>query len=315
MKEFIINKNDSGQRLDKFISKAVPKLPKSLLYKYIRLKRIKLNGKRCEISQILSENDILNLYINDEFFSEPRENKKPQLKTDASALNVVYEDENIIIVYKPVGVDVHQGAQRSDDTLIDMICAYLYGKGEYIPERENSFSPALCNRLDRNTSGLVIAAKNAAALREINEKIRSKEIKKQYLCICSGNLSLKHSVETAYHRKKSHNSVHILPTPCNGYKKIITEYTVLERKNGLMLLKVGLITGKTHQIRAHLSFLGAPLLGDGKYGDVKINKKYQVFTQQLCAYSLTFEFDSSGILGYLSGKTFISPTTDFQIKL
>lgn len=315
MKEFIINKNDSGQRLDKFIIKAVPKLPKSLLYKYIRLKRIKLNGKRCEISQILYENDILNLYINDEFFEDKYENKKSVLKKSSALPNIVYEDENIIVVYKPVGIDVHHGSEKPDDTLIDIIQAYLYSKGEYDPEKENSFSPALCNRLDRNTTGLVIAAKNAAALREVNEKIRLKEIKKQYLCICAGALPSEHSVETAYHCKKSHNSVIISSKPENGYKKIITEYTVLKKKNELMLVKVNLITGKTHQIRAHLSFLGAPLLGDGKYGNIKMNKKYQIFKQQLCAYSLDFDFDNFGILGYLSGKILTSPITEFQIKL
>ncbi len=314
MKEFTINKNDSGQSLDKFIIKTVPNLPKSLLYKYIRLKRIKLNGKRCEISQILCEKDILTLYINDEFFEDKSENKKIGLNRTYSQLDIVYEDENIIIVYKPVGTDVHHGAHKADDTLIDIIQAYLYKKGEYDPDKEISFSPALCNRIDRNTAGLVIAAKNAAALREINEKIRSREIKKQYLCICIGKLSQKHSIETAYHCKKNHNSVMISSNPENGYKKIITEYDIIKKKNDLMLVKVNLITGRTHQIRAHLSFLGAPLLGDGKYGNVKINKKYQVFTQQLCAYSITFDFENSDMLNYLNGKTFTSPRTEFKIE-
>lgn len=313
MKEIIINKNDSGQRLDKFITKAVPKLPKSLLYKYIRLKRIKLNGKRCEISYILNEGDKLNLYINDEFFNIPSEDKKQSLQKTSAVPNIVYEDENILIVYKPIGIDVHHGAEKTDDTLIDIIQAYLYSKGEYTPDKEHSFSPAICNRLDRNTTGLVIAAKNAAALREVNEKIRSKEIKKEYLCICSGSLPQENSVETAFHCKKSHNSVLISEKPKDGFKKIITEYTLLEKKNELMLVKVDLITGKTHQIRAHMAFLGAPILGDGKYGNVKMNKKYQVFKQQLCAYSLEFNFDNTGILGYLSRKKFTAPHTGFQI--
>ena len=314
MKEFIINLNDSGQRLDKFITKTVPKLPKSLIYKYIRLKRIKLNGKRCEISQILREGDVLNLYINDEFFENSHENKKYDFKKTFSQLNIIYEDENLLIVNKPSGIDVHHGAENNNETLIDIIQAYLYKKGEYDPEQENSFSPAICNRLDRNTTGLVIAAKNAAALREINEKIRLKQIKKQYLCICSGRLPYEHSIEIAYHCKKSHNSVILSSKPKNGYKKIITEYTILEKHNELMLVKVNLITGKTHQIRAHMSFLGAPLLGDGKYGNVKINKKYQIFKQQLCAYSLEFDFDNSDVLEYLKGKQFTAQATDFQIK-
>ncbi|MGN0612481.1 MAG: pseudouridine synthase [Porcipelethomonas sp.] len=314
MKEFIINQNDSGQRIDKFIAKAVPKLPKSLLYKYIRLKRIKLNGKRCEISRQLCQGDVLSLYINDEFFEFPVSSPERKIKKSSTLPEIVYEDENILIVYKPPGIDVHHGAQKPDETLIDIIQAYLFSKGEYKPEEENSFSPAICNRLDRNTAGLVIAAKNAAALREANEKIRLKEIGKQYLCICSGRFPSDHSVCTAYHRKGSHNSVEISSEPGEGFKKIITEYTVLEKQGGLMLVRVNLVTGRTHQIRAHLSFLGAPVLGDGKYGNVKLNKKYKIFRQQLCAYSLKFNFENEGVLGYLSGRSFTAPRTDFQFS-
>jgi len=314
MKEFIVNKNDSGQRLDKFITKAVPKLPKSLLYKYIRLKRIKLNGKRCEISQMLCEGDILNLYINDEFFDDVQ-NKKTEIRKTNLIPDIVYEDENILIAYKPVGMDVHHGAEKPDETLIDIIQAYLFSKGEYNPDEENSFSPSICNRIDRNTTGLVIAAKNAAALREINSKIKARQISKQYLCICTGKLSKEHSVETAYHLKGKHNSVHISAKPLPEYKKIITEYEVIKRKDDLMLVKVNLITGKTHQIRAHMAFLGAPLLGDGKYGIVKVNKQYKIFTQQLCAYSLTFSFEQESPLAYLDGKTFTVPKTDFLIDI
>ena len=314
MKEFVINKNDCGQRIDKFITKAVPKLPKSLLYKYVRLKRIKLNGKRCDISQMLNEGDVMQLYINDEFFDAP-EKKETEVKGDGGKLEVVYEDDNIIIVYKPQGVDVHHGAERGDDTLVDMVQAYLFAKGEYKPDEENTFSPAVCNRLDRNTSGLVIAAKNAAALRDINEKIRSRQIKKEYLCILVGKLPKKHSVEEAYHRKGSHNSVEIFPKQERDTKKIITEYTVQKEKDGLSLARIGLITGRTHQIRAHMSFLGAPLLGDGKYGRVKTNKQYKVFRQQLCAYKLTFAFEGDSVLSYLNGKSFTAPRTDFVIEI
>ncbi|MBQ3566134.1 MAG: RluA family pseudouridine synthase [Oscillospiraceae bacterium] len=315
MKEFIINKNDSGQRLDKFIIKAVPKLPKSLLYKYVRLKRIKLNGKRCEISQMLCAGDVLNLYINDEFFENNESKAVNNLTKTKSTPDIVYEDENIIIVYKPVGMDVHHGAEKPDETLIDIIQAYLYSKKEYNPDEENSFAPAICNRIDRNTTGLVIAAKNSASLREINENIRLRKIEKEYLCICSGKLPKKHSVEQAYHCKGKHNSVHISDKPLPEHKKIITEYTVLEEKNGFMLVKINLITGKTHQIRAHMSFLGAPLLGDGKYGNVKTNKQNQVFTQQLCAYSLKFNFEKNSPLEYLNSKKIISPKTGFKINL
>lgn len=311
MREMIINKNDAGQRADKFLQKALPELPKTLMYKYLRLKRIKLNGKRLNISDILKENDVLSLYINDEFFGMA--NKKDQhmelLKKVSTELDIVYEDENIIIAFKPVGMEVHRGYGASGDTLADIIGAYLYRRGEYAPEQENSFSPAVCNRLDRNTCGLVIAAKNSAALREVNKNIRERRIHKKYLCVCVGKLPLSHKTETAYHKKGQHNLVSIRKDYAEGYKKIITEYTVLEEKNGLNLVEISLITGRTHQIRAHMAFLGAPILGDGKYGNIKANKRYGIFRQQLCAYSLEFDVDVDSMLSYLNGKVFKSAQT------
>ncbi len=315
MKQFIINQNDSGQRLDKFITKAVPKLPRSLMYKYIRLKRIKLNGKRCDISQMLNANDIIDMYINDEFFESANEKTSVRISSQEKIPPIVYEDNNIMIIFKPKGIDVHQGAEKPDETLIDMITAYLYKKGEYSPDTESSFSPAVCNRLDRNTAGLVIAAKNAASLREMNRIIKQRLIKKEYLCICGGKLAENSAVAEAYHRKGNHNKVNISLTPESDSKKIITKYEMLKKRNDLMLIKVELLTGRTHQIRAHLAFLGAPILGDGKYGSVKLNKKYKVFRQQLCAYSITFENEPAGILGYLSKKTFNAPKNDFEINL
>ncbi len=314
MKEYTVNKNDSGQRVDKFISKAVPRLPKSLLYKYVRLKRIKLNGKRCEISHMLKEGDVMQLYINDEFFDTPVKTEV-NIRGNGDRLEVVYEDHNIIIVYKPRGIDVHHGAERTDDTLVDMIQAYLYSKGEYHPDEENTFSPSICNRLDRNTSGLVIAAKNACALREINESIRLRQIKKEYMCVLVGKLPKKHSTEQAYHRKGGHNKVEILSKPEKDAKRIVTEYTVEKEKEGLILAHISLITGRTHQIRAHMAYLGAPVLGDGKYGNVRKNKQYKVFHQQLCAYRLTFDFNNDSVLSYLNEKSFQAPRTDFVVEI
>lgn len=283
MKKFKINKNDSNQRVDKFVLKAVPKLPKSLLYKYIRLKRIKVNKKRCEISQILMENDIVEMYINDEFFETQ---KNTDFMTINSHLNIIYEDKNILIVNKPDGMDVHRGSENTKDTLIDIIKSYLYQKNEYNPHEENTFSPAICNRLDRNTTGLVIAAKNSSALREINERIRSREIIKKYLCICCGIIKKKEFIKTDYLKKCQHNCVDIISNPAEGYKKIITGCKVISQKNNFTLAEINLITGKTHQIRAHLAYLGYPILGDGKYGKISVNKRMGIFHQQLCAYSL-----------------------------
>lgn len=306
MKEFLINTNDAGQRVDKFLSKAVPKLPKNLMYKYIRLKRIKLNGKRCEISTRLNEGDMMQLYINDEFFEQ--ESEKPDFMLCTGKIDIVYEDENIILVNKPVGLVVHEDERGSHDTLIGRITYYLYEKGEYQPDKERSFTPALCNRIDRNTSGIVIAAKNAEALRILNQKIKDRELHKKYLCVTVGIPDKKQAELKAYMIKnESTNTVSVYDRQSDKTKTMITRYKVIKENQslGLALLRVDLITGRTHQIRAHLAHEGYPLLGDGKYGINAVNKKFHVKTQALCSYYLKFEFTSdAGCLSYLDGKEF-----------
>ena len=275
MKEFVINKNDSGQRVDKFISKALPTLPKSMMYKLIRKKDIKVNGKRCDGSYILNENDKLVLYIKDEFSAEKKSETayNPDFKLD-----VVYEDENILIVYKPTGIPVHTDNEKSDDTLVNNVISYLISTNAYNPQAESSFRPAICNRLDKNTCGLVIAAKNAAALREINESIRLHNINKTYICITINPLPKKSDTISAYHKKNENNIVSISDIKLDGYKEIITKYNVLRTCGQLSLVEVTLVTGRTHQIRAHLAHIGSALLGDNKYGNSQINKKYNCRT-------------------------------------
>ncbi len=304
MRSITVKKNDAGQRLDKFLTKSVKGLPMSLMYKFIRTKKIKVGGKRTDGKYMLSEGDVIDLYIKDEFFDSP-ENDKGALTHIEPKIDVVYEDENIILVNKRPGVVVHEDKDARDNTLIMHIQAYLYKKGEYDPTGEQSFAPALCNRIDRNTGGIVVAAKNAAALREMNEKIKNNEISKFYLCAVKGIMPKKSDTLTGYLIKDSAtNTVTVYDRKVKDAKNIITKYRVLAEKNGNSLLEVELVTGRTHQIRAHMAHIGHPLLGDGKYGVNRGEKREGYKYQALYAYRIRFDFaDDSGTLGYLRGKT------------
>lgn len=311
MKAFTIGKNDAGQRVNKFIEKAVPILPRSLMYKYIRLKRIKLNRKRCNPEDKLQEGDVLELYINDEFFGGT-EQELLFLKVP-SKLNIVYEDENILLVDKKPGLVVHEDERGEADTLINRILHYLYDKGEYDPNRENSFVPALCNRIDRNTGGIVIAAKNAEALRILNQKVKDRELKKLYLCLIHGVMEPKAGTLHDFLLKDSDkNMVTVHRQQIPGSKTILTKYKTLKTNGKYSLLEVELKTGRTHQIRAHMAFYGHPLAGDTKYGRNRDNKDNPFPYQALYSYKLRFEFSSDGgILQYLDGKSFQVEKVDF----
>jgi len=311
MKEFIINENDSGQRVDKFISKALPTLPKSMMYRLIRKKDIKINGKRCDIADRLNTGDKVTVYVKDEVSAEKKHDMS-FLKCSAN-LDVIYEDENVLIVSKPIGLDSHSNGSPMTDTLIDRIKHYLYNKKEYLPESESSFAPALCSRLDRNTCGLVTAAKNAAALRELNEAIRSGSIHKIYHCITTSPPPKKEDVITAYHQKdESRNLVKISDSPIDGYKPIKTGYRIIEQRGKLTLAEITLYTGRTHQIRAHMAHIGAPVLGDGKYGNIAANKRCGVFRQALCAYELRFELPEGSPFSYLNKLKITDNAPDFE---
>ena len=311
MKELTIQKNDAGQRLDRFLGKAVPLLPASLAQKYIRLKRIKLNGGRAERDSRLQAGDVLQLYINDEFFDKPREDNA-FLTVATPKLSIVYEDEHILLVDKRPGLAVHphDGAEYGR-TLIDHIQAYLYQKKEWRPREENSFTPALCNRIDRNTGGIVIAAKTAMALRVMNQKIKDRELDKRYLAIVEGTPKPRDGSLKGYLFKDAKkNRVFVTDTPQSGSKSCQTNYKTLVSKGGLSLVECELITGRTHQIRAQFAHAGHPLLGDGKYG--KLDKKYDRNYQALYSYKLTFTFTTdAGGLEHLNGKSFQVDKVDF----
>lgn len=304
MKSFIIEKNDADQRLDKFLTKSCPKLPKALMYKYIRIKRIKVNGKRAEISTRLKKGDTVDMYINDEFFE-----KKETVYDFMSAsknIDIVYEDENIILLNKKVGLLSHPDETEYVDTLITRVKRYLFEKGEWHPDEETSFTPALVNRIDRNTSGIVICAKNAEALRVLNQKMKDREPHKIYLCIVHGKMnSEKELLEGYLVKDEKKNKVFVSKKPKEGSKLIRTEYKVLGCRDGLSLLEVNLLTGRTHQIRAHLASIGHPLVGDGKYGTNELNKKTGYKKQCLCSHKLIFDFTTeAGGLEYLNKKEF-----------
>ncbi len=305
MKEFIIKKNDAGQRLDKYITKSFPLIPQALMYKYIRSKRIKVNGKRAEISYKLSVDDVISMYINDEFF-EPAKPKYDFLSAGKS-IKIVYEDENIILIDKPAGILSHPDEGNYTDTAITRVKRYLYEKGEYDPENEMSFAPALVNRIDRNTCGIIIGAKNAESLRILNEKLKNRELHKYYLCVAIGKLKNKEGIIKGYLEKnEKQNRVYISEKSNDKTKAIATKYNVLDYKGGLSLVEVELLTGRTHQIRASFSHLGNPLLGDGKYGTNAQNKQFGGYKKQfLYSYKLAFDFESdAGILNYLNDKSF-----------
>ena len=311
MRSITVKKNDAGQRLDKFLTKAVKGLPTSLMYKYIRTKKIRVNRKRTEQKYMLSEGDVIDLFIREEFFDSP-EKDVGAIERIEPKLSIVYEDENILLVNKRPGVVVHEDDEARDNTLIMHIKAYLFRKGEYDPSSEQSFTPALCNRIDRNTGGIVIAAKNAAALREMNARIKNNEIDQHYLCAVHGIPREKEKTLRGYLIKDSReNTVKVYDKKLQGAKEIITKYKVISERGGNALLSVLLVTGRTHQIRAHMAYIGHPLIGDGKYGINKSDREKGYKYQALYAYKLRFSFaDREGTLGYLCGKELELPKSD-----
>lgn len=313
-KEIIVGENDAGQRLDRFLLKLFPMLKSGVVNKAVRNKDIKLNGKRTDISCRLAENDIVYLFLPDSLLEA--KNNEDDFMAAKDELTVIYEDENILLADKEQGLVVHSDESGTADTLINRIKKYLYLKGEYSPENEQSFTPSLCNRIDRNTGGIVIAAKTAEALRILNEKIKNRELVKKYLCIVIGKPEKNEDVLTAYLERdtiKKQVKISNKKTPDNLTVK--TKYKVIDSCDEFSLLEVELLTGRTHQIRAHMAHIGHPLLGDGKYGVNRINMKYGFKMQALYSYKLKFDFaGSSGILNYLDKKEFTAKNVPFLTR-
>lgn len=305
MRQLVINKNDSGQRLDKFLQKRFKTMPKSMMYMYIRKKCVKLNGKKCDISTMLSEGDVLTFFIRDEFF-EAEEQKSYEFMKAPKKLDIIYEDDNILLLDKKPGVLVHPDKTYHFDSLVARVQHYLFDKGEYDPEADKAFAPALVNRIDRNTGGIVIAAKNAESLRILNSKMKTRELEKYYLCLIHGKPKHESGTLTGYIIKnESKNKVTVLKAPTEGAKEIKTKYNILGFDGRLSLAEVELLTGRTHQIRAHMASLGHPLAGDQKYGRGKKTTPDGFKYQALYSYKLIFDFVSdAGILNYLNHREF-----------
>ena len=317
MREFTVTKNDAGQRLDRFAAKCAPKLPSSLLQRYFRTKDIKVNGHWEKPDRRLAEGDAVRLYVPEEFFGETkRSNGNDWLSSLRPKLDIVYEDENLILVNKRPGVLCHAAKGWDPTTLIAHIQAHVYQAGQWDPAAENSFAPALCNRIDRGTGGIVIAAKNAAALRMIDEKIRTREIDKEYLCVCLGTPEPREGrLENWLFKDAVKNQVYVKPAQEPGTSIAVTDYRVLRSGNGLSLVECRLHTGRTHQIRVQMAHSGHPLLGDGKYGVEKQNRRFGENRQLLWSYKLTFSFVSdAGPLDYLNGRVFTVDSVPFAAK-
>ena len=305
MKQFTAAANDEGVRMSRFVQSVTRGLPTSLLYKSFRNKRVKVNGKRAAPEDRLRAGDLIELYINDEFFppagSAPT---KPAKKAPAQPpVTVVYEDADIAVLYKPAHLLCHSD-RTGDANLVDAFAQYLEQKGEYDPHSEQRFKPGICNRLDRGTEGLVIAAKSYAALRDMNEIIRTDLLKKEYYTITVGiPQSGRFTAWWEHDEKNNKVSIHAHQAQDGHRKQIITDVDVLRTAGPFALCRIGLVTGRTHQIRAHLAYLGKPVLGDIKYGNRKMNQRTGAKTQALCAVRLSFlQIPPENTLHGLSGK-------------
>jgi Pseudouridylate synthases, 23S RNA-specific len=312
MVEISVEKNDAEQRLDRFLKKYFRKATLSHIYKMIR-KDIKVNGKRAKQESMIHEGDIISVYVSDDDFASLRD--KRHVAKVKMQFRVAYEDEDILIVEKPFGLLTHGDRTEKKNTLQNQVAGYLMAKGEYSPGTEKTFVPSPVNRLDRNTTGLVIFGKNAEALREYSKMIRERDaVKKFYLTIVSGEMDNELLLEGEMEKNEKTNTVRIVDDELSGGAKYMkTAARPLKTANGYTLVEVELVTGRTHQIRAHLADAGYPVIGDHKYGSRRVNRRvkdcFGLTTQLLHSYRLEF----SG--GSLAGKTITAEIPDMFRKI
>ena len=304
MKSLTVSKNEAGQRLDKLLAKYLNLAGKSFLYKMMRKKNITLNGKKCDGSEKLAEGDEVRLFLSDETIEKFSEIKIPSVKK--VALAVVYEDEHILLVNKPSGM-LSQKAKESDESLVEYMIDYLLSTGQLSREQLRSFRPSVCNRLDRNTSGLVVGGKSLAGLQIMSAVFKNRTIHKYYQCVVHGQVTERQIITGYLSKDDAGNQVTVYQQDGPGRVPIVTEYEPLDHSGEYTLLKVTLITGRTHQIRAHLSSIGHPIVGDYKYGDEKVNgeakRLYHISSQLLHSYQVIFP-QLPEPLSYLSDRIF-----------
>ncbi len=316
MKEVIIDKNDHDQRLDRFLGKYLGNAPKGFIYKMIRKKNIEVNGKRAKPEMTIYEGDKIQLFLADETiekFKTVKEDIDSNLK-----LNIIYEDHNIILINKDMGILSHGAGGKFEENIVDSMISYLIKKVDYVPRIEKTFTPSICNRLDRNTSGIIIGAKNYQSLKGINEAIKYSHIRRFYKTIVKGYVKEDFQAKAYLSKDEDKNKVEITKEATEGSKKIITNINILGKKQGYSLLEIELITGRTHQIRSHLASLGYPVIGDRKYGEKSINSyfrnKYNLENQWLHGYKIEFN-GLKDSLEYLNGRSFESQPKKEFIKI
>ena len=316
MKEFQITENEAGQRFDKYLAKLLRNAPKSFFYKMLRKKNITLNGRKATGNEKLNTGDQIRLFLSDETFS--KFSQQEQTARAVTDLDIIYEDKNIVVVNKPRGLLIHSDGKDSKFTLANMLTSYLIQKGEFNPNNSYGFVPGPCHRLDRNTTGIVICAKNLPAMQELLALFRDRtQIKKSYTALVYGKLNGSGTINIPLLKDADKGMVRA-GTLKEGAKTAITEYKRVKQFSNTALVNVELLTGRTHQIRAHFSLIGHPVVGDGKYGNFEINKEFEDLygLKSQFLHAATFSFlKIDGVLSYLSGMTFEAPLPDHLRKI